>query len=109
MNCAFAIGRLCDYEEGREAFLKLNKEMNKLITTLTIMIEQNHDIGCTKNACFALSCLAANDRAHEIIIKHDSFERLIHSLCKLIVKATDTETQWFAAMYVFLITFICTN
>ena len=46
MNCAFAIGRLCDYEEGRDSFLKLNKEMYKLISMLTIMIEQNQDYGC---------------------------------------------------------------
>jgi hypothetical protein len=75
--------------------------MLKLISSLTVMIEQNQDFGCTKNACFALSCLAANENAHDIIIKHDSFEKLITSLCKLIVKVTDTETQWFAAMYVY--------
>lgn len=98
MNCAFAIGRLCDHEEGREAILTLNRDLNKLIVILTTMIDQNNDFGCTKNACFALSCLAGNDKAHEIIINHDSFEKLMTALCKLLVNTFDAETQWFAAM-----------
>ena len=101
MNCAFAIGRLCDYDEGREAFLKLTIQMSTLISSLALMIEQNQDYGCTKNACFALSCLSVNENAHAAIIKHESFEKLIYCLCKLIVKVTDTETQWFAAMYAY--------
>ncbi len=62
------------------------------------MIEQNVDNGCTKNACYALSTLASNHQAHQVIVEHNMFNHLLNVLCKLVVTATDTETQWFAAM-----------
>ena len=64
------------------------------------MIEQNLDNGCTKNACFALSCLAANQQAHQLIVDHSRFETLLGALCELLNKVKDAETQWFAAMLV---------
>ncbi len=97
MNCAFTIGRLCDQIEGRILFVSL-KEINKLINVLCSMVEQDKDFGCTKNACFALSCLAVNEQAHTLIMNHSSFNNLVKTLCKLLVNTFDTETQWFAAM-----------
>lgn len=97
MNCAFAIGRICDNENGRLAILKL-AHVKKLVESLSSMIEQNIDNGCTKNACFALSCLAANQQAHQIIVDHSCFESLLGALCDLLNKVKDAETQWFAAM-----------
>lgn len=98
MNTAFTIGRLCDTEEGRNGFVNLKKDTPKLIGSLVSMIEQNQDFGCTKNACFALSCLAGNETAHLSILNHISFDKLTKSLCHLLVNISDVETQWFAAM-----------
>lgn len=118
MNCAFAIGmkikilkfllryflnfsknlgRICDNENGRLAFLQ-NSDASFLIESLSKMIEDNVDNGCTKNACYALSCIAVNQQAHQIIIEHKSFLNLIDILCKLLLTVKDPETQWFAAM-----------
>jgi len=62
------------------------------------MIEQNMDNGCTKNACYALSCLAANSQAYESIVEHLCFDNLVTVLCRLLNSIKDAETQWFAAM-----------
>lgn len=62
------------------------------------MIEQNVDNGCTKNACYALSCLAVNEKAHQITVDHVCFIKLVDTLCKLLISVKDPETQWFAAM-----------
>lgn len=97
MNCAFAIGRICDHENGRIAVLKFGNT-KKLIEVLCTMIEQNLDNGCTKNACYALSTLASTQQAHQIIVEHTSFNNLLNILCKLLTSVSDSETQWFAAM-----------
>lgn len=97
MNCAFAIGRLCDNELGRMTILKI-ANIKKLIESLSSMIEKNLDNGCTKNSCFALSCLSANRQAYEIIVEHACFIGLLNALCNLLVQVKDVETQWFAAM-----------
>ena len=98
MNSAFTIGRLCDSEIGREKFLNLKKDISKLIQSLASMVNEKNDYGCIKNACFALSCLAANENAHLHIINHSSFDSLSNYLCNLLVNVDDAETQWFAAM-----------
>ncbi|RNA10445.1 hypothetical protein BpHYR1_001734 [Brachionus plicatilis] len=97
MNCAFAIGRLCDTEAGRLAFLAIN-EINDLIESLFKMIESNSDNGCTKNSCYALSCLAVNQQAHQIILNNREFNNLITTLCDLLYNVSDPESQWFIAM-----------
>jgi hypothetical protein len=97
MNCAFALGRICDNEQGRLAIIRLNS-LNELIQSLNDMIEQNIDTGCTKNACYALSCLSANQQAHAAIVEHACFPDLLDMLCKLLKTIKDPETQWFAAM-----------
>ena len=56
------------------------------------------DNGCTKNACYALSCLAANSQAYESIVEHLCFDNLVTVLCRLLNSIKDAETQWFAAM-----------
>ncbi len=60
MNCAFAIGRICDNEAGRSQILNLGS-LKKLIDLLANMIENNADIGCTKNACYALRFTVFSD------------------------------------------------
>ena len=97
MNCAFAIGRICDEESRRLTILNLINT-KKLVELLSIMIQQNTDNGCTKNACFALSSLAASKVTHSVVVDHTCFERLLNSLCDLLHTVNDGETQWFAAM-----------
>ena len=63
------------------------------------MIENHVDNGCTKNACYALSCLAANQSAHKLVIDSPNFANLINVLCRHLTSIKDPETQWFAAMY----------
>lgn len=62
------------------------------------MIEKNGENGCTKNACFALSCLAANAETNQMIVEHKCFCDLLNVLCKILHGVKDAETQWFAAM-----------
>ncbi len=71
----------------------------KLIQSLSQMIEKNAENGCTKNACFALSCLASNAETNHMIVDHRCFFDLLSVLCKLLMTVDDPETQWFAAMY----------
>ena len=97
MNCAFAIGRICDNEERRLTVLK-SANVPKLVESLSSMIEQNLDNGCTKNACFALTCIAGSVEMHQIIVEHPCFVNLLSVLCNLLVTIKDPETQWFAAM-----------
>lgn len=97
MNCAFALGRMCDTNKGRQAILKLNN-LDTLIQSLSNMVEQNIDAGCTKNACYALSCLSADEQAHSAITEHKCFLDLVGMLCKLLQTVKDPETQWFSAM-----------
>lgn len=99
MNCAFAIGRICDNEERRQDLLKAINSKT-LVESLSRMIETNSDNGCTKNACFALSSLAATTSTANVVIEHGSFDNLLNSLCDLLLTNNDAETQWFAAMFV---------
>jgi hypothetical protein len=98
MNCAFALGRICDSEKGRYAILQINNLTLTLIKSLYDMIEQNLDTGCTKNACYALSCLSSDQQAHVLITEHDCFNNLLNTLSKILLTINDPETQWFAAM-----------
>jgi hypothetical protein len=100
MNCAFAIGRLCDHEAGRQSVLKMSN-LDKLAEQLCCMIESNMDNGCTKNACFALGCLASDLTAHRMIVEHSCFGNLIQFLLNILLTNRDVETQWFSAMYCF--------
>lgn len=97
MNCAFAIGRLCDNEERRVDMLKVVNSQT-LVDSLSSMIANNSDNGCTKNACFALSSLASSKATQSVVVEHNSFDSLLNSLCDLLLTNNDAETQWFAAM-----------
>ena len=97
MNCAFAIGRICDNEERRVEMLK-SVNSKTLVDSLSTMIKTNSDNGCTKNACFALSSLEATKSTHSVVVEHGSFDSLLNNLCDLLLTNNDAETQWFAAM-----------
>ena len=97
MNCAFAIGRICDDEARREELLKVVNSKT-LVESLSRMIEVNSDNGCTKNACFALSSLAATKSTANVVIEHNNFDSLLNNLCDLLLTNSDAETQWFSAM-----------
>lgn len=62
------------------------------------MIKSNIENGCTKNACYALSCLAANQPAHQLVVENSNFSDLLSVLCRHLTTLKDPETQWFAAM-----------
>ena len=55
------------------------------------------DLGSGKNACYAVSCLAASEDGHHQTVhsKHSAF--IFTQLIKLL-NTNDTETGWFAAM-----------
>ena len=55
------------------------------------------DTGASKNACFALSCLATNKDGHTRLLKNAHSEEVLKTLAELL-SAEDTETGWFAAM-----------
>lgn len=60
------------------------------------------DAGASKNACFALSCLATNKEGHSRLLKNSHSDEVLKTLGELL-SAEDAETGWFAAMWVLLI------
>ena len=57
------------------------------------------DPGASKNACFAVSCLATNSDGHTRLLKNANSELVLKTLSELL-SAEDNETGWFAAMLV---------
>lgn len=55
------------------------------------------DPGASKNACFALSCLAGNVDGHKRLVTNNEFNRMLLIASELL-SADDTESGWFAAM-----------
>ncbi|KAH3808749.1 hypothetical protein DPMN_137107 [Dreissena polymorpha] len=55
------------------------------------------DTGASKNACFALSCLATNVEGHSRLLGNTHSEEILKTLATLL-NAQDSETGWFAAM-----------
>ena len=55
------------------------------------------DTGASKNACFALSCLATNNEGHGRLLGNSHAEEVLKTLSQLL-SAEDSETGWFAAM-----------
>lgn len=66
------------------------------ISSLVEMLSGS-DAGASKNACFALSCLAANLEGHSHLLNDSHSGDVLKILCKLL-SAQDSETGWFAAM-----------
>lgn len=56
------------------------------------------DLGASKNACFALSCLASSNDGHARLVGNSDFYHLL-SVTSELLHAEDSETGWFAAMY----------
>ena len=57
------------------------------------------DSGSSKNACFAISCLAASPEGHEKLLDNTMCDRVLNTLATLL-SDQDFETGWFAAMWV---------
>ena len=55
------------------------------------------DTGASKNACFALSCLATNKDGHHRLLHNSQSEEVIRMLT-ILLATEDPETGWFAAM-----------
>ena len=55
------------------------------------------DGGVSKNACFALSCLAASELGHRRLLTTPRCDAILKSLATL-VGEIDDESSWFAAM-----------
>lgn len=55
------------------------------------------DAGASKNACFALSCLATNLEGHSRLLQNVHSDDVLRTLAQLL-SAQDSETGWFAAM-----------
>ena len=54
--------------------------------------------GCTKNACYALSSLAAIDEGCKMVLQSGNFHANLQRLMELLVSNDDLEASWFAAM-----------
>jgi len=57
----------------------------------------SEDSGSSKNACFAISCLAASAEGHEKLLDNSMCDRVLNTLANLL-SVEDCETGWFAAM-----------
>ena len=57
----------------------------------------SEDSGASKNACFAISCLAASSEGHEKLLSNSMCARIMTTLAQLLT-SDDFETGWFAAM-----------
>ena len=56
------------------------------------------DMGSAKNACFALSCLAADKDGNQRIFASNFFNDVLNRLLLLLANEEDVEAAWFAAM-----------
>jgi hypothetical protein len=70
--------------------------MSFQVSSLAKMLS-DRDPGASKNACFALSCLAADREGHSRILKNSNLELVLKMLSELL-SSEDHETGWFAAM-----------
>ena len=59
------------------------------------------DSGASKNACFAISCLAASVDGHGKLLDNPICDKVMNTLASLLF-AEDDETCWFAAMWVYI-------
>lgn len=57
----------------------------------------SEDIGCAKNACFALSCIASFQQGHSRLLAHPEIDTIVSILARLL-SSTDDELVWFSAM-----------
>lgn len=55
------------------------------------------DTGVSKNACFALSCLATSVEGHSRLLANYYVDSVLQQLTERLM-AEDSETGWFAAM-----------
>ena len=63
------------------------------------MMLSSSDAGVSKNACFALSCLAASQLGHQRLLATTKCDMILKSLAALVCEIDD-ESSWFAAMLV---------
>ncbi|KAJ8300108.1 hypothetical protein KUTeg_021627 [Tegillarca granosa] len=71
-------------------------EAERMLSALAKMLSCN-DTGASKNACFALSCLATNTEGHTRLLNNIHSDDILRTLSELL-SADDSETGWFAAM-----------
>nr|XP_042715590.1 uncharacterized protein LOC112060571 [Chrysemys picta bellii] len=88
-------GRLCDTDLGLQQLFAL-PEVSSMIHALVSMMA-SAEAGGSRNACFALSCLAANKEGHDHVLQSPAFPRALDTLCRLL-RAKEQESSWFAAM-----------
>lgn len=55
------------------------------------------DMGGAKNACFAISCLAADSNGNQLVLANNFFKDALNRLV-LLLQSDDQEACWFAAM-----------
>ena len=55
------------------------------------------DVSAAKNACFAISCIAADSAGHSRLLAATGYDEMIDSFAAMLLSA-EPETAWFAAM-----------
>lgn len=66
-----------------------------------VSVMASGDSGGSRNACFALSCLAASREGHGHVMRSPAFPWALDTLCHLLC-AEEQESSWFAAMWVLI-------
>lgn len=94
-NAAFAIGRLCDQKMGQNA-LENHNGLDKMVNKLYRMLSSD-DIRWSKNACFAVSCLANKKWSQDKLLSSFYSAEILTTLAKLLF-SEDHETGWFSAV-----------
>ncbi|XP_069749738.1 uncharacterized protein [Narcine bancroftii] len=95
MSAAFALGRLCHLDIGRKWILDMEEAPAMVVALEKMML--HGDTGESKNACFALSCLAADKDGHSHILLNPIFPEILNTLC-ILLESQEQESAWFAAM-----------
>ncbi|CAE1175678.1 unnamed protein product [Acanthosepion pharaonis] len=94
-NAAFAIGRLCD-QKMEQNVLENHDGLEKMVTQLYKMLNSD-DVRWSKNACFAISCLANKKWGQDKILSSYFCSEILCTLARLLF-AEDQETGWFSAV-----------
>ena len=86
-----------DAIDARQTLSKFGAIGGIQVATLCRMLKKG-DTGSAKNACFAVSCLAADTDGNYRILNNSAFNDVTNRLLMLLANDEDIEAAWFAAM-----------
>ena len=76
MNAAFALGRIFDVSGGQALMSALDSEKQSHLISILSKMVQDRDVGTSKNALYAFSCLASQKMGSSLVARSKVIEPL---------------------------------